>query len=93
MNALLLAEVDNLLLWAKWVVLNLIDGGDDSSFGKQLLQVLDGVVGDTNGLDLFGMRLDQLLKVLPCVLVGYGVVNIARAVFMLGEQRVVACDC
>jgi hypothetical protein len=69
-DALLLAEVNNLLLRAQWVVLDLVDGGNNGGFGKQLLEVLDRVVGDTNGLDLVGMRLDQLLEVLPCVLVG-----------------------
>lgn len=92
MDTFLLAEVDDFLLWAQWVVLNLVDCGDNGGFGKQLLQVLDRVVGDANGLDLVGMRLDQLLEVFPCVLVGDGAVDIARAVFMLGEQRVVACD-
>lgn len=70
MNALLLAEVNNFLLWAQWVVLDLVDSGDDGSLGQKLLHVLDRVVGDTNGLDLVGMRLDQVLEVLPCVLVG-----------------------
>jgi hypothetical protein len=69
-NALLLAEVNNFLLWAQWVVLDLVDSGDDGSLGQKLLHVLDRVVGDTNGLDLVGMRLDQVLEVLPCVLVG-----------------------
>jgi len=54
-DALLLAEVNNLLLRAQWVVLNLVDGGDDGGLGQQLLKVLDRVVGDTNGLDLVGM--------------------------------------
>ena len=70
MNALLLAEVNNFLLWAQWVVLDLIDGGDDGSLGQKLLHILDRVVGDTNGLDLVGMRLDQVLEVFPCVLMG-----------------------
>jgi hypothetical protein len=69
-DALLLAEVNNLLLWAKWVVLDLVDSRDDGGLGQQLLEVLDRVVGDANGLDLVGMCLDQLLEVLPCVLVG-----------------------
>ena len=54
-NAFLLAKVYDLLLWAQWVVLDLVDGGDNGSFGEQLLQVLDGVVGDANSLDLFRM--------------------------------------
>lgn len=70
MNALLLAEVNNFLLWAQWVVLDLVDSGDDGSLGQKLLHVLDRVVGDTDGLDLIGVRLDQVLEVLPCVLVG-----------------------
>jgi hypothetical protein len=69
-NALLLAEVNNFLLWAQWVVLDLVDSGDDGSLGQKLLHVLDRVVGDTDGLDLIGVRLDQVLEVLPCVLVG-----------------------
>ena len=70
MNALLLAEVNNFLLWAQWVVLDLVDSGDDGSLGQKLLHVLDRVVGDTDGLDLIWVRLDQVLEVLPCVLVG-----------------------
>ena len=70
MDALLLAEVNNFLLWAQWVVLDLVDSGDNGGLGQKLLHVLDRVVGDTNGLDLVGMRLDQVLEVLPCVLVG-----------------------
>lgn len=70
-NALFLAEVVNLLLWAQWVVLNLVDGWDNGGFGEELLQIPDGVVGDTNGLDLFRMCLDEFFHVLPCVLVGH----------------------
>lgn len=52
MDALLLAEVDDFLLWAQWVVLDLVDSGDNGSDFQELLHVLDGVVGDTDGLDL-----------------------------------------
>jgi hypothetical protein len=43
-NALLLAEVDNLLLRETGVVLDLVDGGDDSSMRQKLLEVLLAVL-------------------------------------------------
>ena len=92
-DALFLAKVNDFLLWAQRVVLDLVDGGDNGSLGEQLLQVLNRVVGHTNRLDLLRVRLDQLLEVLPCVLVGDGAVDVAGAVFELGEERVVAYDC
>lgn len=70
-DALFFAEVVDLLLWAQWVVLDLVDGWDNGGFGEELLQIPDGVVGNTNGLDLFRMCLDELLHVLPCVLVSH----------------------
>lgn len=36
-NALLLAEVDNLLLWQQRVILDLVGGGDNCGLRKQLL--------------------------------------------------------
>ena len=72
------------------MVLDLVDSGDDGSLGQKLLHVLDRVVGDTDGLDLIGVRLDQVLEVLPCVDVSDGVVDITAAVLELGEERVVA---
>ena len=90
-DALLLAEVDDLLLGEQRVVLDLVGGRGDGGLCEQLLQVLDRVVGDTDGLDLLGVRLDQLLEVLPCVDVSDGVVDVTAAVLELGEERVVAC--
>lgn len=69
-DALLLAQIDDLLLWQQRVVLDLVDRRGDGGLSKQLLQVLDRVVGNADSLDLVGMRLDQLLEVLPRVDVG-----------------------
>ena len=66
-DTLLFAKVDNLLLRQVGVVLDLVGSGDDGCLSKQLLEVLDGVVGDADGLDLLGVCLVQLLHVLPCV--------------------------
>ena len=90
MDALLLAEVDDLLLWQERVVFDLVGGGDDGGLGEELLEVLDGVVGHADGLDLLRVCLVQLLHVLPCVDVGDGAVEIAVAVFELGEEGVVS---
>lgn len=57
-NALLLAEVDDLLLRQERVVLDLVGCRNDGGLREQLLKVLDGVVGNTDGLDLLGVCLD-----------------------------------
>jgi hypothetical protein len=89
-NALFLAKVDDFLLGQQRVVLDLVGGGRDGGLGEQLLQVLDRVVCDADGLDLVGVRLDQGLHVLPGVDVGDAAVEVARAVFELGEEGVVS---
>jgi hypothetical protein len=43
-DALLLAEVDNLLLRERRVVLDLVDGGDDGSMREELLEVAFAVL-------------------------------------------------
>jgi hypothetical protein len=91
-DALLLAEVDDLLLGKQRVVLDLVDGWGDGGLCEKLLQVLDGVVGDADSLDLLRVRLDQLLEVLPCVDVGDGVVDVTAAVFELGKEGVISCE-
>lgn len=89
-NALLLAEIDNFLLGQERVVLDLVGSRHNGGLGEQLLEILDGVVGNTDGLDLLGMGLNQLLKVLPCIDVRDGAVEITAAVLELGEQGVVS---
>lgn len=89
-DALLLAEIVDFLLRAQWVVLDLVNGRGDFRLSKQLLQILDGVVGNTNGLDLVGVVLNQLLHALPCLDVSGRVVNVARAILVLGEEGVVS---
>lgn len=88
-NTLLLAEVDDLLLWEGGVVLDLVDGRNNGSLGQKLLEVLHTVVGDTDGLDLAGGQ--ELLHALPGGDVGVRVNDIAGTVFVLGEEGVVAC--
>ncbi len=43
-DALLLAEVDDLLLGERRVVLDLVDGGDDGGVGEELLEVAFAVL-------------------------------------------------
>jgi hypothetical protein len=43
-DALLLAEVDDLLLGKGGVVLDLVDGGDDGGVGEELLEVAFAVL-------------------------------------------------
>jgi hypothetical protein len=90
MDALVLAEVDNVLLRQKRVVLDLVRGRYDCRLREQLLHVLVGVVCDADGLDFVGVRLDQFLKVLPGLDVGDAVVDVAGAVFEFGEERMVS---
>jgi hypothetical protein len=49
------------------VKLDLVDGGDDGGDFEQTVEELDGEVGDTDGLDLVGVRLVDALHVLPGV--------------------------
>jgi hypothetical protein len=92
MNALVLAEIDNFLLRQQWVILDLVDGRCDGGFCEQLLHILDRVICDADGLDFVGVRLDQFLKVLPGLDVGDAVVDVAGAVFELGEEGVVSWE-
>jgi len=88
-DALLLAEVDNLLLRQGRVVLDLVDGGHDGDVGQQLLEVPLAVVGDANGLDF--TRGKELLHTLPGRDVRVGMVDVAGAVGKFGEEGVVSC--
>lgn len=90
MDAFLFTEIDDLLLWEKWVVFDLVNGGDDGGLGEQLLQVLHGVVGYTNGLDLLRMGLDELLEVFPCLDMVCAVVDVTGAIRKLREERMVS---
>lgn len=72
MDALLAAEIDDLLLAEARVVLDLVDGGDDSRVGEELLEVAFAVlvgllvfrwslvlrVGSGNGLYRVRLTLD-----------------------------------
>lgn len=86
-NALLLAEVDNLLLRQGGVILDLVGGRDDCYLGQKLLQILDTVVGDTDGLDF--ARTDQLLHVLIGGDMAVAVDDVPAAISQLGENVVV----
>lgn len=72
------------------MVFDLVGGGDDSSLGEELGQVFYGVVGDADGFDFIRVLLVDGFEVLPSVDVGDGVVNVAGAVFVFGEERMVA---
>ena len=49
-DVLRLAVVDELLVRKEWVDLDLVDRWWDLGVGEEILKVLDGPVGDTNGL-------------------------------------------
>lgn len=85
-DALLVAEVDDLLLRQGGVVLDLVGGGDDARLGQELLQILDAVVGDADGLDLAGVH--EILHALPRCDMRVAVDDIPRAVGQLGEDGV-----
>lgn len=89
-DALGLAEVNNLLLGQGGVVLDLVDGRDDSGLGKEFLQVLDAVVGDADGADLPGT--DELLHALPGGDVAVVMDDVPRAIGQLGEDGVVSWE-
>jgi hypothetical protein len=90
-DALVFAEIYNLLLRQQRVVFDLVDCGHDGRLGEQLLHVFDRVVGHADGLDFVWVRLDEFLEVVPCLDVCDAVVDVAGAVGEFGEERVVAC--
>lgn len=51
-DAVLAADVDEVLALEEGVDLNLVDSGDNRGLGHELLEVVDTEVGDTNGADL-----------------------------------------
>jgi hypothetical protein len=87
-DALLLAEVDNLLLGQRRVVLNLVHRGDDCGVGEKLLKIALAVVANTDGFSFAGG--EESLHLLPRVDVGVGVDDVALAVGELGELVVVS---
>jgi len=66
-DALGVAVVDELWRWVVWVELNLVDSWDSLArlLAEELLEVLDGEVGDTNVLDTAGSW--ELLELSPGV--------------------------
>lgn len=91
MDTLFFAEIDNLLLWERWVVFDLVNSRDNSRLGQKLLEVFLAVVGDTNRFDLAGVQ--ELLHALPGGNVRVGVDKVAGAIGVLGEEGVVSCIC
>jgi hypothetical protein len=87
-DALLPAQVDDLGLRQRRVVLDLVDGGDDLSHGEQLLEVLLAVVADADGLDLAAV--DECFHLLPCLAVVPAVDHITGSIRELREAVVVA---
>lgn len=87
-NALLLAEVDRLLLGKAGVVLNLVDSRDHGGLGEELLKVGPAVVANTNGLGLSAT--DKLLHILPSVDMGVVEVQVAGTVGKGGNIGVVS---
>lgn len=88
-NALFIAQVDNLLLWERGVVFDLVHRGDDRGMGQQLVEIRLAVVRDSNGLDL--ARRQELLHALPGSDMGVSMVDVAGAILKLREEGVVAC--
>lgn len=62
-DILRLAVIDELLVWEKWVNLDLVDRWWDLGVGEESLKVLNGPVGDTDGL--CETVLDELLHCAP----------------------------
>lgn len=89
MDALLLAEVNDLLLRECRVVLDLVDSGDHSGVGEELREVAFAVVGDADGLGLACG--EEGFHLFPGVDVRVGVNDVALAVGELGELVVVSC--
>ena len=87
-NALLLAEVNSLLLGQAGVVLNLVDGWNHGGLGEELLKVGPAVVADTDGLGLSAT--DKLLHILPGVDMGVVEVQVAGTVREGGDVGVVS---
>ena len=56
MDTLLLAEIHNLPLWQRRMVLNLIDSRHNRGMGEQLLEVANTVIRDTDSLDFSGLH-------------------------------------
>lgn len=73
-DAVLQAELDEVVVGEEGVDLDLVDGGLDLGEGEELLQAFDGPVGDTDSLDL--ARLVELLDDAP------------RGLWVLGELLV-----
>lgn len=69
-DVVLKAELDELLVGQEGVNLDLVNGGLDLSKGHQLLEAVDGPVGDTNGTGLAASI--NLLHGAPC---GLGVLS------------------
>lgn len=69
-DVVLLAELDQLLVGQEGMDLDLVDGGLDLCEGQELLQTVDGPVGDTNGTGLAASI--NLLHGAPC---GLGVLS------------------
>lgn len=88
MDTLFLAQIDNLLLWQRRMVFNLVDRWDNRGFGQQLFQILHTVIGNSDGLGLAG--LGNFLKFLPSLRVGPVCEEIAGTVGMFGEFLIIS---
>lgn len=86
MNTLLTAPLDEVSLEEARVTLNLVGSGGDTSGVNQSLEVLLGVVGDTDGA---GLLLVELGHGLPCVDNGNAVEHLDIAVVTEREEVLV----
>jgi hypothetical protein len=93
MDAFLFTEVDDFLLREERVVFDLVGGGDNGSLSEELLEVLHRVVCDTDGFYFVWMFFYELFEAFPCLDVVGAVVEIARAVFEFGKEKVVSWNC
>lgn len=87
-DVLLFAEVANLLLWAVWVILNLIGSRSYLGGSEQLFKEWHTKVTDTNGLDF--ASLEKLFHFFPSLRIRPRFVKVSRAVRKLGQIRVIA---
>lgn len=88
MDALLPAEIHNVLLRQVRVIFDLVDGRHDGDVREEVLQEAYAVVGDADGFGFAGLQ--ELLHLLVGADVGPGRVEVAAAVGVFGEFGVVA---
>lgn len=87
-NALLFAEVDDVLLRQQRMVFDLVDGRDDADLREELFEISLGVVGHADGLDF--ATLQQLFEILVRVHMRSFSDQVSAAIGQFGELFMIA---